>query len=182
MRVAETSIHPCSHYNAICNHRFQNTLQLRTHDEPSIAKHHQGTNHTPKRTDRTRRAHEVPFILGRNHFIRKKQGFVLRLPPPKKQCNMNAAITVRFAALRTHLCGHDSVATPHPKVIISLGQHFPKSPHSLRHHFPSSPSSPSQHLQKSPGSLRHHFLVTTSLGHHFHKSPHQPAWMYRFVM
>ena len=55
----------CSPDNAICNHRFQNALELRTHDEPRIAKHHQGTNRAPKRTDRTRRAHEVPFIAGR---------------------------------------------------------------------------------------------------------------------
>ena len=64
IRFAATSIHPCSHYNAICKHRFQNALELRTHDEPRIAKHHQGTNRTPKRTDRTRRAHDVPFIAG----------------------------------------------------------------------------------------------------------------------
>ena len=67
--------HPCSHYNAICNHGFQNTLALCTHNEPSIAKHHQGTNHTPKRTDRTCGAHEVPFIAGRSHFTQKNAGF-----------------------------------------------------------------------------------------------------------
>ena len=65
----------CSHYNAISNHRFQNTLELRTRDEPSIAKHHQGTTHAPKRTDRTRHAHEVPFIAGRSHFILKNTRF-----------------------------------------------------------------------------------------------------------
>ena len=66
---------PCSHYNAICNHGFQNTLALCTHNEPSIAKHHQGTNHTPKRTDRTCGAHEVPFIAGRSHFTQKNARF-----------------------------------------------------------------------------------------------------------
>ena len=72
IRFAATSIHLCSHDNAIYNHRFQNDLQLRTHDETSIAKHHQWTNRTQKRTDRTRRAHEVPFIAGQSHFTRKK--------------------------------------------------------------------------------------------------------------
>ena len=65
----------CSHYNAISNHSLQNTLELRTRDEPSIAKHHQGTTHAPKRTDRTRHAHEVPFIAGRSHFILKNTRF-----------------------------------------------------------------------------------------------------------
>ena len=66
---------PCSHYNAICNHGFQNTLALCTHNEPSIAKHHQGTNHTPKRTDHTCGAHGVPFIAGRSHFTQKNARF-----------------------------------------------------------------------------------------------------------
>ena len=222
----------CSHYNAICSHRFQNTLALRTHDEPSIAKHHQGTNHTPKRTDCTPRTrgtfhcrpkrlytekHKVscsgilpkpkphatfiqplPCVLQQLGYIHAaiamrsrttdsktpshyahttnqalqntikepithqneqaapaahtrylsspaeatSQGFVLR-HPPKKTCDMNAAITMRFAALRAHSCSHDLVTTPLPKVTISLGQHFPqsplpKSPHSLRLHFPRS--------------------------------------------
>ena len=65
----------CSHYNAISNHSLQNTLELRTRDEPSIAKHHQGTTHAPKQTDRTRHAHEVPFIAGRSHFILKNTRF-----------------------------------------------------------------------------------------------------------
>ena len=84
---------------------------------------------------------------------------------PKKTCDMNAAITMRFAALRAHSCSHDLVTTPLPKVTISLGQHFPQSPLPKVTAFPSSPLP----------------FVSTSLGHHFHKSPHHPAWMYCFV-
>ena len=53
MRFAATSIHPCSRYNAIWNHRFQITQALRTHDETSIAKHHithQNERTAPPRT------------------------------------------------------------------------------------------------------------------------------------
>ena len=57
----------CSHSNAICNPRFQNTLKLRTH------KHSQSSLKPPlqcgkkkKQTDRnrTRRTQAVPFIAG----------------------------------------------------------------------------------------------------------------------
>ena len=37
-----------SHYPAICNHRFQNALYLRTHEQPHRAEHPVGTNHTSK--------------------------------------------------------------------------------------------------------------------------------------
>ena len=38
----------CSHYIAICNHRFQNALYLRTHEQPHSAEHPVDTNHTSK--------------------------------------------------------------------------------------------------------------------------------------
>ena len=99
MHFAAASIHPCSHYIAICNHRFENTLQLGTHDEPRIAKHHQGTNHTPKRTDRNRRTHELPSVAACSHFTRKHTWFRAPASSPKQTpCNIHAAITMRFAA------------------------------------------------------------------------------------
>ena len=95
----------CSHYNAICNHRFQNTLALRTHDEPSIAKHHQGTNHTPKQTDCTPRTRGTFHRRPKRLYTEKH--FVLRHPPQTKApCNMHTAITLCFAATRIHPCSH----------------------------------------------------------------------------
>ena len=44
----KTSQQSCSHYTAICNRRFQNTLYLRTHEQPRSAEHPVGTNHTSK--------------------------------------------------------------------------------------------------------------------------------------
>ena len=114
IRFAATSIHLCSHDNAIYNHRFQNDLQLRTHDETSIAKHHQGTrnqSHTktngphPPRTGGT--FHRRPKRL-----YTEKHKVLLRLPPQHKphatfiqplqcvlqqQVYIHAAITMRSA-------------------------------------------------------------------------------------
>ena len=98
--------------------QIQNILALRTHDETSIAKHNQGTNHTPKWTDCTRRTHEVPFTTRRGHFTRKNTRFRAPASLPKKQCNMNAAVTMSFAALRTHSCSHNLVTTQLPKVTL----------------------------------------------------------------
>ena len=42
----KTSQQSCSHYTTICNHRFQNALHLRTHEQPHSTGHPVGTNHT----------------------------------------------------------------------------------------------------------------------------------------
>ena len=95
----------CSYYNWICNHRFQNTLALRTHDEPSTAKHHQGTNHAPKQTDCTPRTRGTFHRRPKRLYTEKH--FVLRHPPQTKApCNIHTAITMCFAATRTHPCSH----------------------------------------------------------------------------
>ena len=71
----------CSHSNAICNQRFKNRIELRTQEQPLVAKHIGGTDWTRNDPNRTRRTDEVPFIAGWSHFTRKNTGFVLRLPP-----------------------------------------------------------------------------------------------------
>ena len=113
IRFAATSIHPCSHYNAICKHRFQNALELRTHDEPRIAKHHQGTNRTPKRTDRTRCAHEVPFIAGQRHLTRKLHKVLCSGFLPSTSPMQHSRSTIRFAATSTHPCRHYNAICKH---------------------------------------------------------------------
>ena len=44
-------------------------------------KTHRRNNSRTNDRSRNRRTDEVPFIAGCNHFTRKTQGFVLRLPP-----------------------------------------------------------------------------------------------------
>ena len=73
--------HSCSHSNAICNHSFKKRIELRTHEQPLLAKHIEGTNRVRNDSSRTRRTHEVPFIAACSHFTRKNRRFVLRLPP-----------------------------------------------------------------------------------------------------
>ena len=63
MRSAATDSKTTYNYAHTTKQALQNTIK-----EP-------GTNHTPKRTDRTRRAQEVPFIAGRSDFIRKNTRF-----------------------------------------------------------------------------------------------------------
>ena len=89
---AATRTHPCSHYNAICIHT-----------------RHQGkTDSARNDPKRTRCAHEVPFIAGRNHFTRKNKRLPAPASSPKQTpCNSDAAIiTMRFAATRTHPCSY----------------------------------------------------------------------------
>ena len=91
----------CSHSNAICSHRFLNTLQLRTH------KHTQSRLKPPlqcgakkRQTDRsrTRRTQEVPFIAACRHFTRKNPRFrASGFLPTRAPCNIHAAIAMHFA-------------------------------------------------------------------------------------
>ena len=74
--------HSCSHSNAICTHSVKKRIELRTQEQPLVAKHIGGTDWTRNDPNRNRRTDEVPFIAGWSHFTRKNtQGFVLRLPP-----------------------------------------------------------------------------------------------------
>ena len=145
--------HSCSHSNAICNHSFKNRIELRTQEQPLVAKHIGGTIRDRNDPSRARRMDEVPFIAGCSHFTRKNRRF--RAP----------------ASLPHHF-----TSSPLPFITTSLPHHFPSSPlpivtASLPHHFPSSP------LPFIITSLLHHFpssplpIVTTSLRHHFPSSP-----------
>ena len=172
--------HSCSHSNAICNHSFRKRIELRTQEQPLVAKHIEGTNRVRNDRSRTRRTHEVPFIVACSHFTRKNTRF--RAPassPQHSPCNIHAAIT---------FLPHHFPSSPLPFLTTSHHHRFPSSPlpfvtTSLRHHFPSSPlpivtTSRHHHFLSSPipiapTSLPHHSsssplpFVTTSLPHHF---------------
>ena len=177
----------CSHSNAICHHSFKKRIELRTQEQPLVAKHIGGTIRDRKGRSRTRRTHEVPFIAGCSHFTRKNTRF--RAPASSPQhgpCNIHAAITMRSAI------PHHFPSSPLPFLTTSHRHHFPSSPlpivtTSLPHHFPSSaiPSLltslphhfPSPPLPFLTTSHHHHFpssplpFITTSLRHHFPSSP-----------
>ena len=91
-----------SHSNAICNQRFKNRIELRTQEQPLVAKHIGGTIRAQNDRSRNRRTDEVPFIAGCNHFTRKNTRFRAPASSPKHSpCNIHAAITMRFAASRS---------------------------------------------------------------------------------
>ena len=88
----------CSHANAICNHSFKKRIQLRTQEQPLVAKHIEGTNRVRNGPSRTRRTHEVPFIAACSHFTRKNARFRAPASSPKHgPCNIHAASPMRFA-------------------------------------------------------------------------------------
>ena len=90
--------HSCSHSNAICNHSFKKHKELRTQEQPLVAKHIEGTNRVRNDRSRPRRAHEVPFIAAWIHFTRKNTRFSAPASSPKNgPCNIHAAIPMRSA-------------------------------------------------------------------------------------
>ena len=81
--------HSCSHSNAICNQRFKKRIELRTQEQPLVAKHIGGTIRDRNDRSRNRRTDEVPFIAGCSHFTRKNTRF--RAPassPTQSPCNI----------------------------------------------------------------------------------------------
>ena len=75
--------------NAICNQRFKNRIELRTQEQPLVAKHIGGTIRDRNDRSRNRRTDEVPFIAGCSHFTRKNTRF--RAPassPTQSPCNI----------------------------------------------------------------------------------------------
>ena len=81
--------HSCSHSNAICNHSFKKRTELRTQEQPLVAKHIGGTIRDRNDRSRNRRTEEVPFIAGCSHFTRKNTRF--RAPassPTQSPCNI----------------------------------------------------------------------------------------------
>ena len=76
-------------------------MELRTQTQPLVAKHIGGTIRAQNDRSRTRRTHEVPFIVACSHFTRKNTRFGAPASSPKHSpCNIHAAITMRFATSR----------------------------------------------------------------------------------
>ena len=87
LRFAALRAQWCSHYNAICIHALQNTME-----EPMT-----------RRNERTRtcRTHELPFIAC-SHFTRKNTMFGAPASSPKHSpCNSRAAIPLRLVLFCT---------------------------------------------------------------------------------
>ena len=81
--------HSCSHANAISNHSFKKRIELRTQEQPLVAKHIEGTNRVRNDPSRNRRTDEVPFTAGCSHMTRKNTRF--RAPassPTQSPCNI----------------------------------------------------------------------------------------------
>ena len=77
---------------------FKKRIELRTQEQPLVAKHIRGTIRDRNDRSRTRRTDEVPFIAGCSHFTRKNTRF--RAPassPQHSPCNIHAAIPMRSA-------------------------------------------------------------------------------------
>ena len=92
-----------SHSNAICHHSFKKRIELRTQEQPLVAKYIGGTIRAWNGRSRNRRTDEVPFIAGCSHFTRKNTRFRAPASSPKHSpCNIHAAITMRFAASRSN--------------------------------------------------------------------------------
>ena len=91
---------PCNIHAAIpmwsCNQRFKNRIELRTQEQPLVAKHIGGTIRAWNDPSRTRRTDEVPFFGGCSHFTRKNTRFRAPASSPKHSpCNIHAAIPMR---------------------------------------------------------------------------------------
>ena len=79
----------CSHSNAICHHSFKKRIELRTQEQPLVAKPIGGTIRDRNDRSRNRRTDEVPFLAGCSHFTRKNTRF--RAPassPTQSPCNI----------------------------------------------------------------------------------------------
>ena len=84
----------CSHSNAICHHSFKKRIELRTQEQPLVAKHIGGTIRDRNDRSRNRRTDKVPSIAGCSHFTQKNTtGFL----PNTKPMQHHAAIPMRSA-------------------------------------------------------------------------------------
>ena len=61
-----------SHSNKICNHSFKKRIELRTQEQPLVAKHIGGTIRDRNDPSRNRRTDEVPFIRRLQPFYTEK--------------------------------------------------------------------------------------------------------------
>ena len=111
----------CSHYNAFCSYTYPSMQPLQCDFHPHVAEHQGRTDYPRKGPSCISGTHEVPFIAGRSHFTRKNTRFRAPASSPKQTpCNSHAAITMRFAATRTHPSSHyNAICIP-----ASLGHHF----------------------------------------------------------
>ena len=170
--------HSCSHSNAICDHSFKKRIELRTQEQPLVAKHIQGTTRTAAApAAHTRYLSRLQPLYTEKHKV-SCSGFL----PKTKTIEHSCSHYTTFRSIP--FLPHHFPSSPLP---TSLRHHFPSSPLSLRHHFPSSPlpfvtTSHHHHFPSSPlpfvtTSHRHHFpwsplpFLTTSLPHHFPWSP-----------
>ena len=80
-----------------CDHATRDSsIELRTQEQPLVAKHIGGTIRAWNDPSRTRRTDEVPFIAGCSHFTRKNTRFRAPASSPKHiPCNIHAAIPMR---------------------------------------------------------------------------------------
>ena len=78
--------------------QLQETHRTTPQEQPLVAKHIEGTNRVRNDRSRTRRTHEVPFIVACSHFTRKNTRFRAPASSPKHSpCKIHAAITMRSA-------------------------------------------------------------------------------------
>ena len=95
--------HSWSHYNAFCSSRCTFMQPIHGDLHPRVAELQGRTNHTSKRTVRTRRTDEVPASAPPAATLRGNAKFRARASSPTQSpCNIHAAITMRFAAAGGH--------------------------------------------------------------------------------
>ena len=190
--------HSCSHSNAICHHNSKKRIELRTQEQPLIAKHIGGTIRDRNDRSRNRRTDEVPFIVPAATLHGKTQGFVLRLPPHNDSpCNIHAAIPMRSAnttAQEPHRTTHTDTTTrckthrrnnsrtkrpqPHPSHRRGTFHRRLQPLYTEKHKVSCSgflpTTKPMQHSCSHSNAICHSSplpIVTTSLPHHFPSSP-----------
>ena len=89
----------CSHYIAICNQRVKKRIESRTHEQPlNVAEHRGGTDSRSVRPQP-----HPPHTRGTFHrqpkpcYTEKHKVSCPGFPPKRNPCNINAAMTMRFA-------------------------------------------------------------------------------------
>ena len=160
----KTSQQSCSHRTAICNHRLQNTLYLRTQEQPHSAEHPVGTNQhvqgTPAAT-----ASAAATTLPEKHSI-SRSGFRPNTSPHVVPCNSLCSHYNAFCILLQHHMAYPYASThmarkhhnnhaaitlrsviTGSKPLLYLRTH--EQPHSAEH-----PVETNQHVQRDPSRNR----------------------------
>ena len=109
----------CSHSNAICHHSFKKRIELRTQEQPLVAKHIGGTIRDRNDRSRNRRTDEVPFIAGCSHCTRKNTRF--RAPASSQKQTLATS------------CSHSNAICNHPSSRSSLNRTPPFKVRSQSH-------------------------------------------------